>query len=216
MLKRIVLLGAPGCGKGTQSVFLVNNYSLRHISVGDILRQNLKDKTELGRKIENIMSSGGLVSDEIICELISDCLSGCDSFLLDGFPRTLPQAEMLNEVLKAQGSELDAVIYLDVAKDLIISRLTGRRTCRQCKEIFHIATKPPKVEGKCDNCGGSLVQREDDTEKTATARLDVYFKETEPLVDFYNRAGRLIRIDGTQDIDVVSSKIKKALEDDQH
>ena len=196
---RTILLGAPGAGKGTVAAKIVKEYNIPHISTGDIFRDNLKRKTELGLRAQEYMTRGELVPDDLTCEIATtrlledDCKNG---FLLDGFPRTVYQAEKLDEFLREHGQSLDKVVQLVVDDELLIKRLTGRRVCKNCGATFHVITIPPKEEGICDNCGHELIQRADDTEETAVNRLKVYEEQTSPLVTYYEEKGLLAPIDG--------------------
>lgn len=195
----LILLGPPGAGKGTQAVRIVEKYHVPHISTGDIFRANIKQGTELGKKAQEYMNRGELVPDELVVEIATDRLKAddCkDGFLLDGFPRTVFQAEKLDEFLESEGKKLDHVLDIEVDKDELMVRLTGRRVCKTCGASFHVANIPPKVEGICDNCGADLIQRDDDNEETATNRIEVYNKETKPLVDYYEKADNIDHIDG--------------------
>lgn len=213
---RAILLGAPGAGKGTQATRIVEKYNIPHISTGDIFRDNLKRKTELGLKAQEYMNRGELVPDDLTCEiattrlLADDCANG---FLLDGFPRTVYQAEKLKEFLESNGQKLDMVINVDVPEESLIGRLTGRRVCKNCGATFHVITIPPKEEGICDNCGNPLIQREDDSEATARNRLSVYADQTMPLVDYYEKEGVLSNIDGEGNPEKVFEDIVKAIGD---
>lgn len=213
---RTILLGAPGAGKGTVASKIKEKYDIPHISTGDIFRDNLKRQTELGLRAQEYMSKGELVPDDLTCEIATarlledDCKTG---FLLDGFPRTVYQAEKLEEFLEAHGQKLDFVIQLGVDDELLIKRLTGRRVCKNCGATFHVITIPPKEEGICDNCGNPLIQRADDTEETAVNRLMVYAEQTAPLVDFYTEKGNLVTIDGAGTPEEVFADIVKALGD---
>ncbi len=212
----LILLGPPGAGKGTQAVNIVEKYNVPHISTGDIFRENIKNGTELGLKAKEYMNRGELVPDELVCEIATDRLSkdDCkDGFLLDGFPRTVFQAEKLDEYLKENGRELDVVINLEAGEDELIRRLTGRRICRNCQASFHIINIPPKKEGVCDYCGGELYQRDDDTVETAKNRISVYNEQTKPLVDYYSKAGKIANIDSTTGLENVFADIVKALGD---
>ncbi len=197
---RLILLGAPGAGKGTVAKQLTAIDGSVQISTGDILRAAVKAGTELGRRAEAAMKAGELVSDDLIMGIMEarlrepDCQSG---FLLDGFPRTLPQAEALKELLARLGVQLDAAVNLNVPREVILDRLTTRRTCVDCGAIYNIKSKPPKVEGICDQCGGKVVQRDDETEEAISKRLDVYQEKTAPLVDFYRAEGLLLDIQAT-------------------
>lgn len=195
----LILLGPPGAGKGTQAVRIVEKYHVPHISTGDIFRANIKQGTELGKKAQEYMNRGELVPDGLVVEIATDRLKAddCkDGFLLDGFPRTVFQAEKLDEFLESEGKKLDHVLDIEVNKDELMVRLTGRRVCKTCGASFHVANIPPKVEGICDNCGADLIQRDDDNEETATNRIEVYNKETKPLVDYYEKADNIDHIDG--------------------
>lgn len=211
---RTILLGPPGAGKGTQAVRIVEKYGVPHISTGDIFRENIKNGTELGKKAQEYMNKGELVPDDLVCDLATsrllepDCENG---FLLDGFPRTVYQAEKLDEFLKEHDSKIDVVLNLAVEKDELITRLTGRRVCKVCGASFHLVSVPPKEEGVCDYCGGELFQRPDDNLETVTNRIDVYDSQTKPLVDYYEKAGNIADINGAADLDSVFSEIVKAI-----
>ena len=211
---RTILLGPPGAGKGTQAVNIVDKYGVPHISTGDIFRANIKNGTELGKKAQEYMNRGELVPDDLVIEIATtrlledDCKNG---FLLDGFPRTVYQAEKLDEFLAAHGSKIDKVLDIAVEKEELITRLTGRRVCKACGASFHVVNIPPKTEGICDRCGGELIQRADDTIETVANRIDVYEKQTMPLVDYYEKAGNIAHIDGATGLDNVFADIVKAL-----
>ena len=210
----MILLGPPGAGKGTQAVNIVEKYDVPHISTGDIFRENIKNGTELGKKAQEYMNRGELVPDELVCEIATDRLSREDcaeGFLLDGFPRTVFQAEKLDEFLTANGKKVDAVINLEVEKEELITRLTGRRVCRKCGASFPVVNIPPKTEGVCDYCGGELYQRDDDTVETAENRISVYDTQTKPLVDYYTKAGCIVNIDGATGLENVFADIVTAL-----
>ena len=213
---RTILLGAPGAGKGTQAAKIVEKYNIPHISTGDIFRDNIKRQTELGMRAQEYMNKGELVPDDLTCEIATtrlledDCKNG---FLLDGFPRTVYQAEKLDEFLKAHGQNLDKVIDVEVDNEALIARLTGRRVCKNCGATFHVINIPPKEEGICDNCGNPLIQRDDDSEATARNRLSVYAEQTLPLIDFYKKQGVLVEIDGEGDPDKVFEAIAEAIGD---
>lgn len=212
---RLVLLGPPGAGKGTQAANIVNEFQVPHISTGDIFRKNLKENTPLGLKAKEYMDKGLLVPDELVVDLVKDRLSQEDckkGFMLDGFPRTVVQAEALDRVLADMDMSLSAVLNIEVDQNLLLKRITGRRICRSCGATYHVEFNPPKAEGVCDLCGGELYQRDDDVEETVSKRLEVYNEQTQPLIDFYKNSGVLKDIDGQQDIDVVFEDIKKALE----
>lgn len=211
---RTILLGPPGAGKGTQAVNIVDKYKIPHISTGDIFRENIKKGTELGKKAQEYINRGKLVPDDLVCDIATDRLLKDDcknGFLLDGFPRTVYQAEKLDEFLKAHGQKLDKVIDLEVEEEELMARLTGRRVCRSCGASFHIVHILPKKDGVCDFCGGELFQRPDDNEETAKNRIDVYQKETLPLVEYYEKAGNLAKIDGAAGLEGTFKAIVSAL-----
>ncbi|MBQ5441465.1 MAG: adenylate kinase [Firmicutes bacterium] len=211
---RTILLGPPGAGKGTQAVKIVEKYGIPHISTGDIFRENIKNGTELGKKAQEYMNRGELVPDDLVIDLATsrllepDCENG---FLLDGFPRTVYQAEKLDEFLTAHDSKIDVVLDIAVAKEELITRLTGRRVCKVCGASFHIVNVPPKQEGVCDFCSGELIQRADDNLETVTNRIDVYEAQTMPLIDYYEKAGNIAHVDGTGSLEEVFSDIVKAI-----
>lgn len=212
---RTILLGPPGAGKGTQAVKIVEKYNIPHISTGDIFRENIKNQTELGKRAKAYMDRGELVPDELVVEIATDRLTKDDcknGFLLDGFPRTIFQAEKLDEFLIQRGEKIDKVINIDVEKDALVKRITGRRVCKSCGASYHVVNIPPKKDGICDLCSGELIQRADDTEETVLNRIDVYNKQTKPLVDYYDKAGVIINIDGNKDLDDVLADIIKGLE----
>ncbi|SDZ31319.1 Adenylate kinase [Proteiniborus ethanoligenes] len=211
---RLILLGPPGAGKGTQAVSIVKKYNIPHISTGDILRKNIKEGTELGNKAKEYMDKGLLVPDELVVAIVKDRLTEEDciqGFLLDGFPRTVMQADSLDTELNSLKYELDKVINIDVSKEELIDRAVGRRVCKDCGATYHIKFNLPKAEGKCDVCGGELHQRKDDTEETVSKRIEVYLEQTKPLINYYEEKGILINIDGKQDIDKVFQDIVTAL-----
>ena len=211
---RTILLGPPGAGKGTQAAKIVEKYGIPHISTGDIFRENIKKGTELGKKAQEYMNRGELVPDDLVIEIATtrlledDCKNG---FLLDGFPRTVYQAEKLDEFLQSHDSKIDNVIDIAVGKDELIERLTGRRVCKSCGASFHVVSIHPKQEGICDYCGGELIQRADDNLETVTNRIDVYEDQTMPLIDYYEKAGTLTHIDGSTGLDNVFADIVSAL-----
>ncbi|MBV1816816.1 adenylate kinase [Anaerosalibacter bizertensis] len=212
---RLVLLGPPGAGKGTQASAIIKKYNIPHISTGDIFRANIKKGTELGKKAKAYMDKGQLVPDELVVSIVKDRLleDDCkDGFLLDGFPRTVKQAEALDEELTKMELKLDHVINIDVESDELIKRAVGRRICKNCGATYHIEFNPPKKEEECDVCGGELYQRDDDTEKTVANRIEVYLKETKPLVDYYTKKGIIFSVDGKQAIEDVFKDIVKSLE----
>lgn len=211
---RLILLGPPGAGKGTQAANIVNKYNLPHISTGDIFRANIKQGTELGKRAKEYMDRGELVPDSLVVELVEDRLSKDDTqvgFMLDGFPRTIFQAEALDEVLKNMGTTINYVVNIVVDPSVLVARAVGRRICKDCGATYHIEFNPSKVEGVCDKCSGELYQRSDDNEETVTNRIAVYTNETAPLVDYYKSTDRIVDINGLQDIDKVFSDIEKIL-----
>ncbi|MCW2277795.1 adenylate kinase [Heliophilum fasciatum] len=211
---KILLMGPPGAGKGTQAEKLVERFGIPHISTGDMFRAAIKNGTELGVKAKSFMDAGQLVPDEVTIGIVRERLSQDDcraGFLLDGFPRTVPQANALNETLDALNMRLDGVIDIQVAREKLIERLTGRRICRQCGATLHVVFNPPQQEGVCDKCSGELYQRSDDSRETAENRLDVYAAQTQPLIDYYQQQGLYQRINGEQPMSVVLEDICKAL-----
>ncbi len=211
---KIIMLGAPGAGKGTQAKQIAAKYSIPHISTGDIFRANIKNGTELGKKAKSYMDQGLLVPDELTCDLVVDRISQEDAangYVLDGFPRTIPQAEALTNALNARGEKIDYAINVEVPDSNIVSRMSGRRACLGCGATYHVEFNAPKKEGICDTCGGELVLRDDDKPETVQKRLNVYHDQTQPLIEYYNKAGALKEVDGTQDIDVVFQDIVKIL-----
>lgn len=212
---KIVMLGAPGAGKGTQAKQIAAKYGVPHISTGDIFRANLKEGTELGLKAKVYMDQGQLVPDSLTLELIMDRFAKDDcrnGYVLDGFPRTIPQAEALTQALKDNNDRLDYAIDVDVPDENIINRMSGRRACAKCGGTFHIKYNPTKVEGICDLCGGELYIRNDDKPEIVTKRLVAYHEQTQPLIDYYRNEGILKTVDGTQDVDKVFEDIVAILE----
>lgn len=212
---RVILVGPPGAGKGTQAEKIVARHGVAHISTGDILRANVKGDTQLGRVAKGYMDRGELVPDDLIIAMMRDRLREEDcqkGFLLDGFPRNTAQAEALDKLLAELGLHLDGVVLLEVSDEVVVQRLCGRRGCKSCGAIYHVAFKPSKEEGKCDQCGGELFQRDDDQESVIRQRLEVYHNQTAPLTDYYERQNLLIRVDGEQPGDGVLDQIEKAVE----
>jgi len=211
---RIVLLGPPGSGKGTQAGVIAQKLGLAHVASGDLFREAERRGDKLGKQVKSYMEKGLLVPDKITIKMIlerisaPDCKKGC---MLDGFPRTLEQAKALDKVLGGNGEAIDRVIYINVATDELVRRLSGRFICRSCQTPYHFISSPPKVKGKCDKCRGELYQRADDSAETVRRRLDVYSAETAPLIDYYKKAGKLIEINGAGDIAKISDNIISAL-----
>ncbi len=211
---KIIMLGAPGAGKGTQAKQIAGKYSIPHISTGDIFRANIKNGTELGKKAKEYMDQGLLVPDELTCDLVVDRIGRDDcknGFVLDGFPRTIPQAEALTDALNKLGEKMDYAIDVDVPDENIVKRMSGRRACLDCGATYHVVSIPPKKEGICDACGNKLVLRDDDKPETVQKRLDVYHEQTQPLIDYYKKAGILKSVDGTQPMEDVFAEIVKIL-----
>lgn len=211
---KIIMLGAPGAGKGTQAKMIAEKCGILHISTGDIFRANIKNGTELGAKAKEYMDKGLLVPDELVCDLVVDRIQQADcekGYILDGFPRTIPQAEALENALNAIEQKLDYAIDIDVPDENIINRMSGRRACVGCGATYHVLFNPTKVEGKCDVCGESLILRDDDKPETVKKRLDVYHTQTQPLIDFYTERKVLVEVDGTQSMDKVFDDIMKIL-----
>ena len=207
----IIMLGAPGAGKGTQAAVLCEKLNIPTISTGNIIREALKNGTEMGLKAKSFMDEGKLVPDEVVIGIVKERLSEDDckkGFILDGFPRTIPQAEALDNM----GVDIQYVININVSDERIINRMSGRRVCENCGRPYHLVNLKPKKEGICDDCGGTLVQRKDDHPDTVLARLDVYHKETEPLVEYYDKQGKLINVEGQDQVDATTELILKEIE----
>lgn len=212
---KIIMLGAPGAGKGTQAKRIAAKYGIPHISTGDIFRANLKNETELGKKAKEYMDQGLLVPDELTLELVMDRFTQDDcknGYVLDGFPRTIPQAEALTKALADKQDAVDYAVNVDVPDEAIVSRMSGRRACLNCGGTYHVEFNPTKVEDICDACGGQLVLREDDKPETVLKRLNVYHEQTQPLIDYYNGQDILREVDGTQDMEDVFRAIIDILE----
>ena len=207
---KLIMLGAPGAGKGRQAKRIAAKYGIPHISTGDIFRANIKNGTELGKKAQTYMDQGLLVPDELVCDLVVDRIqqSDCEKgYVLDGFPRTIPQAEALTAALEKLGTGIDYAINVEVPDANILNRMGGRRACLGCGATYHVEFNAPKQEGICDTCGAELVLRDDDKPETVQKRLDVYHEQTQPLIDYYTKAGKLAEVDGTKDMDDVFAAI---------
>ena len=211
----LILLGPPGAGKGTQAKRMVGDYDILHISTGDIFRENIKNETELGKQVKDILARGDLVSDDLTNGLVfkrleqSDCANG---FLLDGYPRNIAQAEALDEWLEKNNREVTKVIDIQADPEILIKRISGRRVCPNCGHSYHIMNEPPKVEGVCDECGSDIIQRPDDVEETVKSRIEIYEKQTAPLVDYYENQSKILYFDGNQSIEQVYNDVKNSLE----
>ena len=213
-IMRLILLGPPGAGKGTQAAGIVERYEVPHISTGDIFRKNMKEGTQLGLKAKDFMEKGLLVPDQLVVEIVEDRLKqeDCKSgFLLDGFPRTVVQAEALDHALEKMNVALNKVINVEVDKDILVERAVGRRICKECGATYHITFHPSSKKDDCEKCGGALYQRSDDNAETVSKRIEVYLNETQPLIDYYKEKGILVTIDGQQDIDKVFEELVAAL-----
>jgi adenylate kinase len=206
----LILLGGPGAGKGTQAKMMIDKYQIPQISTGDILRAAVKEGTELGKQAKACMDEGKLVPDSVVIGIIEDRLKQADcqkGFILDGFPRTVPQAEALDATLKKMASKIDHVLSIDVDEEELVKRLTGRRTCKKCGQMFHIMFNPPQKEGICDKCGSELYQRDDDNEATVRSRLATYNQQTKPLIDYYTKQELVRQIEGIGSISDIFQKI---------
>lgn len=212
---KLVILGPPGAGKGTQAEYIVERYNIPHISTGDIFRENIKNNTELGKEAKSYMDKGLLVPDDLVIALVEDRLNKADAkegFLLDGFPRTVAQAVSLDSILDKNNDKLTKVINISVDPEILIERAVGRRVCKTCGMTYHVKFNPPKEEGICDKDGTKLIQRDDDTQETVKTRISVYFDQTAPLIDYYRAQNLLVDIDGAKDIDKVFEDIVNGLE----
>ena len=208
-----ILLGPPGAGKGTQAKLMIDKWNTPQVSTGDILRAAVREGTALGVEAKGFMDSGGLVPDRVVIGIIAERLreeDAADGFILDGFPRTIPQAEALQKILDELGRNIDHVISIEVDDEELVTRLTGRRMCKGCGESFHVVFNPSAKEGICDRCGGELYQRDDDTEETIRQRLAVYSEQTQPLIAYYEKQGKLRRIEGTGSIEEIFSRVLDA------
>jgi len=209
----LVFLGPPGAGKGTQAKLLSQRMGFLHLSTGDLLREAVKNQTPLGKKAKEYMDRGELVPDELIVQLIEETMPKDGNVILDGFPRTVNQALALEEMLKGKGEKISKVLFFDVPDEVIIDRLSGRRVCSKCGAVYHVKYNPPKVEGVCDLCGGSLVQRDDDREEVVKKRLEVYRKQTQPLIEFYQDRGIIYRLDAEKGVEELFEEVKGLVRD---
>jgi adenylate kinase len=209
----LVFLGPPGAGKGTQAKLLSQRMGFLHLSTGDLLREAVKNQTPLGKKAKEYMDRGELVPDGLIVQLIEETMPKDGNVILDGFPRTVNQALALEEMLKVKGEKISKVLFFDVPDEVIIDRLSGRRVCSKCGAVYHVKYNPPKVEGMCDLCGGSLVQRDDDKEEVVKKRLEVYRKQTQPLIEFYQDRGIIYRLDAEKGVEELFEEVKGLVRD---
>ncbi|WP_413577470.1 adenylate kinase [Bdellovibrio sp. HCB290] len=208
----LILFGAPGAGKGTQSELLIKNLGMTQISTGDLFRAAIKGQTDLGKKAQEYMDKGQLVPDSIVIGMVEEVLKkGVNNFILDGFPRTVAQAEALDNLLNKMTLSIGKAIFLEVPMEILMDRLTGRRVCKNCGAVYHIVSKPTKTEGKCDNCGGEVVQRNDDKAEVIGTRLKNYQEFTSPLKEFYKKSGKYIQVDGNRDTAQVYTEIEKII-----
>ena len=213
-IMKIILLGPPGAGKGTQAKFIVESKGIPAISTGDILRENVRNETALGVEAKKFMEAGKLVPDSLLIDIIKDRLAKDDvkgGWMLDGYPRTMPQAEAMDEILPSLGQKIDVVLNIDVPDEELVKRVTGRRMCN-CGATYHIQFNPPKVEGKCDACGADLYQRADDTEETVMERIQAYHAQTQPLIDYYDKKGIVVTVLGVGDIKAIFGNVAEALD----
>ncbi|PYG85672.1 adenylate kinase [Ruminiclostridium sufflavum DSM 19573] len=212
---KIILLGAPGAGKGTQAKVISEKYEIPHISTGDIFRANIKGNTALGQKVKGYLDKGELVPDELTVEIIKDRLENNDcakGYILDGFPRTIPQAEYLDKVLIGMNTSIDKALLIDVKDKDIIERMSGRRVCNNCGATYNMVFNPTKVEGICDACNSPVIQRADDSAETVLNRLETYHKQTQPLIDYYKKAGKLVTAEGADEVKETTARVLKVLE----
>lgn len=211
-MKNIIFIAPPAAGKGTQSELLISKYGYEHISTGDLLRNEIKSGSDLGKELDSMMKSGSLISDEIVNRLLINALSNITKpFILDGYPRTISQALKLDEILDSLNKSVDVVVYLDVEEELAMKRATGRLSCKSCNRIYHKYFSKPRVEGICDDCGSSLISRADDTPDTFKVRYDTYMSNTKPLLDFYSNKNILVRVDANKEADETFSEIEKVI-----
>ncbi|MDO4341652.1 MAG: nucleoside monophosphate kinase [bacterium] len=211
-MKNIIFIAPPAAGKGTQSELLISKYDYEHISTGDLLRNEIKSGSDLGKELDSMMKSGSLISDEIVNKLLINALSSITKpFILDGYPRTISQALKLDEILASLNKSVDVVVYLDVEEELAMKRATGRLSCKSCNRIYHKYFSKPKVEGICDDCGSSLISRADDTPDTFKVRYDTYMSNTKPLLDFYSNKNILVRVDANKEAKETFSEIEKVI-----
>lgn len=211
-MKNIIFIAPPAAGKGTQSELLISKYGYEHISTGDLLRNEIKSGSDLGKELDSMMKSGSLISDEIVNKLLINALSNITKpFILDGYPRTISQALKLDEILASLNKNVDVVVYLDVEEELAMKRATGRLSCKSCNRIYHKYFSKPKVEGICDDCGSSLISRADDTPDTFKVRYDTYMSNTKPLLDFYSNKNILVRVDANKEAKETFSEIEKVI-----
>lgn len=211
-MKNIIFIAPPAAGKGTQSELLISKYGYEHISTGDLLRNEIKSGSDLGKELDSMMKSGSLISDEIVNRLLINALSNITKpFILDGYPRTISQALKLDEILASLNKSVDVVVYLDVEEELAMKRATGRLSCKSCNRIYHKYFSKPRVEGICDDCGSSLISRADDTPDTFKVRYDTYMGNTKPLLDFYSNKNILVKVDANKEADETFSEIEKVI-----